>query len=272
MKKSTITKSNIYFLIILILEITVPYMVLYISSLAGIKNYAALLAMSHFFSFIVPAIIYFIITKENLKDVLKLNRISIKQILCLIPIILGSFLIMSALSGLSSMFFTNNVQNAFQKLNATPFIVLFLVFAVMPAITEEITMRGIILNGYNNISAFKSSLIVGLFFGIFHLNMQQFFYTAVIGFIFAYVVRITNSLFSSMILHCGINGITVILQKLVYSNNTSLSNTTTVINGQIIVQLILMLTFGAIITILCLLMLKHLQDIKKAKNNSLKSY
>ena len=272
MKKSTITKSNIYFLIILILEITVPYMVLYISSLAGIKNYAALLAMSHFFSFIVPAIIYFIITKENLKDVLKLNRISIKQILCLIPIILGSFLIMSALSGLSSMFFTNNVQNAFQQLNSTPFVVLFLVFAVMPAITEEITIRGIILNGYNNISAFKSSLIVGLFFGIFHLNMQQFFYTAVIGFIFAYVVRITNSLFSSMILHCGINGITVILQKLVYSNNTSLSSTTTVINGQIIVQLILMLTFGAIITILCLFMLKHLQDIKKAKNNSLKSY
>ena len=43
-------------------------------------------------------------------------------------------------------------------------------------------------------------------------------------------------------------------------------------NGQITVQLILMLTFGAIITILCLLMLKHLQDIKKAKNNSLKSY
>ena len=55
---------------------------------------------------------------------------------------------------------------------------------------------------------------VSLFFGIFHLDAQQFLYAAVLGFIFSLVVRITNSIYASMIMHFIINGTYVTLAKI----------------------------------------------------------
>ena len=47
-----------------------------------------------------------------------------------------------------------------------------------------------------------------------HLDPQQFLYAAVLGFVLALVVRITNSIFASALIHFLINGTSITLQKL----------------------------------------------------------
>ena len=43
----------------------------------------------------------------------------------------------------------------------------------MPAITEEITIRGVVLAGYDDENIFVSAVVTGLFFGIMHLDGQR---------------------------------------------------------------------------------------------------
>ena len=47
-----------------------------------------------------------------------------------------------------------------------------------------------------------------------HLDPQQFLYATVLGVILALVVRITNSIFASILMHFLINGTSITLQKL----------------------------------------------------------
>ena len=115
---------------------------------------------------------------------------------------------------ISSMFVQNDVGAYISSISSTPYIVMILLFGVMPAITEEVTLRGIVLSGYNNQSKVKASLVTGILFGIFHLDLHQLLYASVLGFVMAYLVRVTNSIFSSVILHFTVNSMSVTLQKI----------------------------------------------------------
>ena len=209
-------KSNLYFLIIILISIFVPSLILSpIYSVLGITNPLLILALNHITIFLIPAIIYTIITKSNPKELFRLNKLHLKDLLIVILIAFMCQPIMTACSSISLLFFKNEIGNFMLEVSDTSVIILTLVIAIMPAITEEVTLRGVVLSGYNNKSKMKASIMVGLFFGIFHLDAQQFLYTAVMGFITAYVVRVTNSIFSSMIIHFLINGSSLALQQLI---------------------------------------------------------
>ncbi len=210
-----IYKSNLYFLIIMLLSIFVPKFILYpVYSLLGITNPLLALAISHITIFLIPAIIYTIVTKSNPKELFRLNILPLKDLLIVIIIAFMCQPIMTACSSISLLFFKNEIGNFMYEVSDTSVIILTLVIAIMPAITEEVTLRGVVLSGYNNKSKMKAAIMVGLFFGIFHLDAQQFLYAAVMGFIVAYVVRVTNSIFSSMIIHFLINGSSLALQQI----------------------------------------------------------
>ena len=212
MKK--VFRANLYFLIILLLEIFMPYVLLPIYRAIGIRDVRIALVCNHIIIFIIPAIIYVIITKCNVVETFKFKVLPLKD---LIFVIILGFLcvpIMNFFGIISGFFFENNIGNLMTSISSTPYIVLMGIIALMPAITEEITLRGVILSGYSGKSRFKSAVIIGIFFGIFHLDANQFLYAAVLGFILAYAVRVTGSIFTSMIMHFIINGSSVTLQKL----------------------------------------------------------
>lgn len=113
-----------------------------------------------------------------------------------------------------TVLFENEIGNFVTNIVESPYIVLLLLIAVLPAITEEITIRGIVLSGYEDKNIYLSCIITGLLFGIMHLDPQQFLYATVLGVILALVVRITNSIFASILMHFLINGTSITLQKL----------------------------------------------------------
>ena len=210
MKK--VLKANTYFLIVMFLQLFLPIHLIF--KLFNITDIKLMLFSSHIVTFIFPAIIYLIVTNQSARDVLKLNKLYFKDILLIILLAFVCQPIMTFFSLISQFFFENEIGNFVTNIVESPYIVLLLLIAVLPAITEEITIRGIVLSGYEDKNIYLSCIITGLLFGIMHLDPQQFLYATVLGVILALVVRITNSIFASILMHFLINGTSITLQKL----------------------------------------------------------
>ena len=75
------------------------------------------LIISQLLSFIFPMIIYFILTKESVKDVLSLNPISLKSIILILIISVFIQPFMSFLGLLSTLIFQNNISQVVSNVN-----------------------------------------------------------------------------------------------------------------------------------------------------------
>ncbi len=96
---------------------------------------------------------------------------------------------------------------------------LFIV-AVIPAVCEEILFRGMIQRGMEGLGAGWSIFLSGLLFGLFHFDFQRFAAQALIGFVAAYAVYRTGSIFNGMILHFMNNGLLTLVSSLSYQQQS----------------------------------------------------
>lgn len=79
--------------------------------------------------------------------------------------------------------------------------------AIIAPIVEELIFRKLLLNKVRRFGELPAILITGFAFGLFHMNLSQFFYATALGFIFAYITLKTNTVRYSILLHMLINGI-----------------------------------------------------------------
>ena len=222
-----VSKANTYFLIIILLQLFLP--VSKIFEIFHISDIKLMLFINHSIIFIIPAIIYLIITKQSIRGTLKLNKLYFKDALLIGLLAFICQPIMTFFSLISQFFFENEIGNFMTSIVNSPYIILLLLVAVLPAITEEITIRGVVLSGYEDKNIYLSSMVTGLLFGIMHLDAQQFLYATILGFVLALVVRITNTIFASALIHFLINGTSITIQKimsLTYNNNTIIQEST----------------------------------------------
>lgn len=268
MKK--VLKANIYFLIILILEILGPYALRPIYAVLGIRDLRFILLFNHVILFLVPAIIYLLVTKSSFKIKLRLNKLHWQDTLLIILLAFIVQPVMTFLSLISTFFFNNEVGSFIYEISSTPYVLLLGLVALLPSITEEITVRGIVLSGYENKNKYVAAAITGLFFGIFHLDAQQFLYAAVLGFIFSLVVRITNSIYASMIMHFIINGTSVTLAKIskIITENLPMAMENTEFSLKNISseeKLLLLITYGVIAIIFSIFVFLIIYALEKIK-------
>ena len=208
-------RSNLFFFIILVGSIFGNIVLGRLFVRFNITDSRIMLLTSHVTLFLIPSILYVIFTKQSFKDVFKFNKLPFKDLLLVKLLGFICVPLMSLFGVISSLFFENTLSTFMNDISSTPYIILMLLIAVMPAITEEVTLRGVVLHGYDDKSKFKAALMCGIMFGIFHLNAHQFLYTMVMGFILAYAVRVTGSIYTSMIMHFILNGTSLTLQKII---------------------------------------------------------
>jgi len=108
---------------------------------------------------------------------------------------------MMLISSISSLFFTNHVTEMMYGALEQPIWLILLAMAVTPAIVEELVFRGYLQAQHSNFPIKQAALLNGLFFGIIHLNPQQFSYAFVLGIIFAYMVYYTRSIWAGILPH-----------------------------------------------------------------------
>ncbi len=168
-------------------------------------GYMSQMVATQLLIFILPSLIYFMITKASIKETLRLNPLSIPNIFLIVLLSIAIQPLMSVLSVITSFLFPNEVSNMLADTSHTNLILLVFVLAVVPAFCEEIFFRGITFFGYKNQSLPKACLITGLLFGLMHMDGQQFLYAFAMGTLFCYFVYRTKSIFASILAHFTIN-------------------------------------------------------------------
>lgn len=99
------------------------------------------------------------------------------------------------------------------------FLLSFLYGAIVGPIVEELMFRKLLLDRLRRLGDLPAILLTGIAFGLFHMNILQFFYASALGFIFAYVTIKTNRIRYSIILHMLINSIGIVVAPLVVKAN-----------------------------------------------------
>lgn len=261
-------KGNLFFLIILLSIIAADIVLPFIFHFLKVPYY-----MSSFFleiiALLIPALIYLTIRKKPFKETLRLNPISIQSLLLLVVVVILSEPIMSFLNIFSQAFFHNYVSDSLKMMEGVPYLVFVGVIAVTPAICEEMVMRGIVLSNYKKVDIKIAAIMNGFLFGVFHLGPQQFFYAFALGVIFAYVVEITDSIFSSMFCHFLINGFSATVAWIASRVHITAANSNIQFSslplGQKLGYLIFFFILVVIFTPLLILVLKELDRMNGYK-------
>lgn len=160
-------------------------------------------------------VIYFVVTKQPIIKTALYRKI--KPLNVLFSLLLGGLILptLSLINVISQFFVKSYISSAVMELAKLPLWLGILLIAVTPALLEELAMRSIIINNYRSKTVLITCLISGFFFGMFHMNLNQFFYAFAMGILMCLAVHLTGSIFSSMIIHFVVNLIGILGAKVV---------------------------------------------------------
>jgi membrane protease YdiL (CAAX protease family) len=133
-------------------------------------------------------------------------------------------------------------------------ILTILYSAIAAPILEEIMFRKILLNKVRRFGELPAVLITGIAFSLFHTNLMQMLYTAVLGMIFAYITLKTNTIRYSILLHVIINTIGGTIVPMTVLSESKVGNIV------LVLWVLVSTTFGT------LLFIKNMKKIKFAKS------
>lgn len=161
--------------------------------------------------FLFPLILISIFQKQSPKKTFQLfgfGKISFLAIIYSFAIgFLCYFLnlsIASFFSGLIRAFGYEQAPTLTETTKAYPIWLFFLnvlSVAILPAICEEITHRGLLLKGFYGLGIKRALIISSLLFGLLHLNINQFFYASILGLIIGGSAIISKNILPAIIIH-----------------------------------------------------------------------
>jgi len=165
----------------------------------------ALTVLSSIVSFGAAVLIGFKKTKRRFNEVFKLNRVSVFLWIATVVFITGFTIVTSETDNVLNYFLPppEKFRYLFDTLLAgQPLIISIIAIGIIPALTEELFFRGLILDGLkSNYSKRKSIIISALLFGIIHLNPWQFYSGFIFGLIAAWICIETNSTLLCIFIH-----------------------------------------------------------------------
>jgi uncharacterized protein len=84
-------------------------------------------------------------------------------------------------------------------------IIMIIYGVIIAPIVEEVIFRKLLLSKLRRFGDLPAILLSGFAFGLFHMNLSQFFYATALGILFAYIVIKTNTIRYTVLLHMMIN-------------------------------------------------------------------
>ncbi|MBR4999293.1 MAG: CPBP family intramembrane metalloprotease [Clostridia bacterium] len=158
----------------------------------------------------IPMLMYGLLFKKSFKETcndIGLKKISTKMVgisilLGIILYFINSF-VADAFASIIALFGYESISSsATSSFNYGTLIKEFILSCILPGFCEEVLHRGIMLHANKKFSNTKFCLIISsIIFGLTHLNIRQFFYAAILGFLMGYVSLVANSIIPSIIIH-----------------------------------------------------------------------
>lgn len=213
MDKGTNKRVNGFFLSLVLLHLGASMMISMLQGAVKLGTFEALMFTQ--LLILVPSFVFLLIFRCDLSEWVPFKKLRPGTVAL---IVLFSFLIMpliSLINVLSQLFTTNAAVEMSGGFMEMPIPVTVLMVGFFGPFCEEFTFRGVIFHGLRkNGYVFAAVVLSGLYFGLMHLNLNQFSYALVLGVIFSMLVEATGSIISSIIAHAVINTWNVILMIL----------------------------------------------------------
>ncbi|MBS7006920.1 CPBP family intramembrane glutamic endopeptidase [Anaerostipes sp.] len=153
---------------------------------------------------------YLKLSRKNIKTRLRLQPL--KPSAALLTVLLGFTIlpVISLINNLSQLFFRDFVTSSVSTSAQHPWLSI-LALSILPGIVEEVLFRGVIYSGMRKARPIKGIFLTALFFGIAHMNFNQFSYAFVLGLVLGLLLEASGSIYSCMLLHATFNGFSVIM-------------------------------------------------------------
>ncbi len=207
MSEKRIKESNWLFLICVLISQVLLYWIV----LMGVRDRMVLQMALQIFA-VAPCVFYLYGNRISVKEYLPLRPLTGWQWVLLLPL---AFCVdkIALFFNLLSQFFTQNevVGSMSTIVMKYPFPLALFVIAVLPAICEELAYRGVFYKGYKSCGPWFAMLLSAFFFGIMHMDLNQFCYAFVLGILFLIINEAMGSFLPSVLLHFYINGRSLIL-------------------------------------------------------------
>ena len=128
-------------------------------------------------------------------------------------------IVMPVVNGLSGQSTGNLLETMADTIPAPVYLILV---AVVAPLGEEFLFRRLLLDRLRPLGDAAAILISGLCFGLFHLNLYQFFYATALGILFAAVIVKTGNLWHTIALHAAVNLSSTLLSYLAQAGTAGL--------------------------------------------------
>lgn len=158
--------------------------------------------------FVLPSILYYYSIDRKLKTPMLVRFIRPSYLIFIVFVIImfisGNMLLKFLMyfisdgttAGDSSLFNTNLLPSAENNQ-----IYIFLTFALVPALCEELFFRGVILSEYRSLGGANAVIVSALSFAMVHFSYDNFLVYFFSGAVFGFCAIVTRSIFTPMILH-----------------------------------------------------------------------
>ena len=255
------------YLILGILALIFQIIILNILNVANpqyLSDINIIIVLSSICNYILPfPVFYWLMKKIDDVEIEKTN-INIKTFIIYTGITLTLMwignLIGLAITALLSNIIQSDIANPVQQLiNTTDIWLNLVVISIVAPIFEEVIFRKFLIDRTIKYGAKVSIILSAVIFALFHGNLNQFFYTLLIGGFFAYVYIKTGKITYTIILHIIVNLMGSVISLILANSLNNLMTSATLADASIIIAYMIILFSFIIIG------LYRLSKFKKAR-------
>lgn len=175
---------------------------------------------------IVPVLAYAAVTRQNLFRLIRFRKVNFWSLLLVIPLVGLLEPVIICVNAFSMAFSTNVIAGTMEGITGMlPYVAGISLMALLPAVVEETTFRGVLLNSFHRDSnPWPAILFSALCFGCMHMNFNQIAYALILGILMGILLEASGSILSTMLLHFLFNATSTSLMYLLpyitqWSNN-----------------------------------------------------
>ena len=255
------------YLILGILALIFQIIILNILNIANpqyLSDINIIIVLSSICNYILPfPVFYWLMKKIDDVEIEKTN-INIKTFIIYTGITLTLMwignLIGLAITALLSNIIQSDIANPVQQLiNTTDIWLNLLVISIVAPIFEEVIFRKFLIDRTIKYGAKVSIILSAVIFALFHGNLNQFFYTLLIGGFFAYVYIKIGKITYTIILHIIVNLMGSVISLILANSLNNLMTSATLADASIIIA------YMAILFSFIIIGLYGLSKFKKAR-------
>ncbi len=154
---------------------------------------------------LLPVVLYSINKRISITYGFRFNKLKIKNVLIVILLSVPLYVFLSSVNSISFYFLQRYIEIPVSSIpipgSGGDFILSLFIIAFLPAVCEELFLRGVMLDAYYRRGAFSAIITGALFFAIFHFDISNFFAPFFFGLVIGYVVLKTDSIYAGILAH-----------------------------------------------------------------------